>query len=134
MKNHALRAGAIGLAIFVAFGSAPTSAAPILQGTATSLTGVSGIDVNGSLYDASFQDGFCTAVYGVCDSGHFTFTTQANATAASNALLAAIAGTYFDLNVGTVGCYATTFCEMYTPYAVSTQVHEVAGVNSYSVG
>ena len=92
------------------------NASPILQGTSTSLTGINGIDVGGVLYNVAFQDGTCASVFGVCDTAHFSFTTQASATAASASLLSAIAGTPFDIMVGTVGCTNLGSCAMFTPF------------------
>jgi hypothetical protein len=131
---HILKRAILGAGLLLA-AIASANAAPILQGTATSLTGINGLIVGGNTYNATFVDGSCASVYGVCDSAHFTFTTAAGAIDASNAILAAIAGTYFDTNSGTVGCPSGVACIMITPYAlepVVLTVDNVLAVNSFS--
>ncbi len=53
------------------------------------LTGAKGVDVGGTLYDVEFMDGTCVALFNGCDNPatDLTFTTQADALAASQALL-----------------------------------------------
>jgi hypothetical protein len=118
MNSNLIRGTISGLVLFVGSALAPAVAAPILQGTPTSLTGVDGLVVGGNTYNATFVDGTCASVYGVCDVAHFTFTTAANALDAASAILAAIAGSYFDSNVGTVGCTLPTHCVMLIPYTI----------------
>ncbi|MDB5921573.1 MAG: hypothetical protein JWN13_509 [Betaproteobacteria bacterium] len=68
--------------------SAAAEAAPILQVSSGLLTGAKGVNVNGSPYDVQFVDGTCNAVFNGCDElADFTFHSQADAMAASLALL-----------------------------------------------
>jgi PEP-CTERM motif len=81
------------LAISLGLAAAPqaANASPVLQIDGSGiLTGVHDVLVGSTLYDATFADGTCAAVFGVCDAAHFTFTTPADALSASAALLAAI--------------------------------------------
>ena len=52
------------------------------------LLGATGVDVGGSLYDVSFVDGTCVDIFNGCDAtSDFTFNSQSQALAASQALL-----------------------------------------------
>src|SRR3954464_4666147 len=63
-------------------------AAPILQVDGGKLTGASGVNVNGTLYDVQFVEGKCNDLFSGCDqSSDFVFVTQAAADLASSALL-----------------------------------------------
>jgi hypothetical protein len=104
-------------AVLVAVGWAnAAAAAPVLQGTATTLTGINDLTINGVLYNATFVDGSCISIYGGCTNATLPFSTFSDASNAANAILAAIAGTYFDTNVGTVGCENLAQCYMWIPY------------------
>src|SRR5262245_52041146 len=51
------------------------------------LFGASDVDVNGTLYNVMFVDGTCIALFSGCDeASDFTFQTEADARAASQAL------------------------------------------------
>jgi len=103
-------------------GQAPANAAPVLQVQGTNppiLTGIDGIDVNGSLYNVAFEDGTCAGVFGACDAAHFTFTTQSDSVAAAHALLDAITGTYFDFLPPDIGGCSDAGCEILTPFGTS---------------
>lgn len=55
------------------------------------LTGATGVDVGGILYNVSFVDGTCAALFSGCDSDDdFAFNTALTADAASHALLALV--------------------------------------------
>ena len=94
------------------------------------LTGASGITVGigaaalPGTYSVRFVDGTCAAVFGACDVAHFTFTSQAGANAASQALLDYVlidspAGQFDSVPNFTSGCGNDFSCNVYTPYAVS---------------
>ena len=52
------------------------------------LLGATGVNVGGTLYDVSFVDGTCIDVFSGCDAtSDFTFNSQSQAVAASQALL-----------------------------------------------
>lgn len=97
------------------------------------LMGASGVDVGGTLYDVQFVDGSCVALFDGCDAASdFTFTTAADAIAASQALLDVVfidgvAG-LFDTNPNlTNGITGATFAFVSTPYEAT-----LTGVNVYS--
>jgi hypothetical protein len=70
------------------------------------LTGASGVLVSGSVYDVTFDDGTCEALFSGCDSvDDFEFTSEAAATAAANALLDQVFVGDFDTDAAkTRGC------------------------------
>lgn len=68
--------------------AAPAVATVALQVNSSGVvTGATGVNVAGSLYDVNFVDGTCASVFGTCDSAHFAFTTDTSAVNASQALL-----------------------------------------------
>ena len=91
------------------------------------LLGASGVVVNGTQYDVQFKDGTCIDLFNGCDSNSdFTFQSQADATAASAALLSQV---FLDSPVGnfdsnpdlTNGCELPTngsykYCHVWTFY------------------
>lgn len=103
---------------------AEASAILIVDGSGV-LTGATGVDVAGTLYDVQFVDGTCAALFNGCDDAtDFTFTTQSAATAASQALLdqVFVNGPQgdFDTNAAiTFGCSALADCNAQTPFAVT---------------
>jgi hypothetical protein len=116
------------LAVGLLGGSLPAQAVT-LQVSAGILTGATGVDVGGTLYDVTFQDGTCFALFSGCDNAaaDFAFQTQADAEAASAALLAQVlldgSGGSFDTNPAlTRGCTNVTQCYGYTPYSAGGPV------------
>jgi len=84
------------------------------------LTGATGVNVGGALYDVTFVDGTCVGVFGVCDVAHFDFSSKPVAVAAAEALLDQVFINQFDTNTGlTYGCVPSLFCDVMTPYLVS---------------
>lgn len=78
-----LTASAFALTIGVSACSAAT-----LNVNSNQLFGATGVDVDGTSYDVSFVDGTCVTVFDGCDDiSDFTFSTEANALLASQALL-----------------------------------------------
>ena len=67
----------------------PAKAAMIWLWDGTELTGASNVDVGGTLYDVTFEDGTCIEVFSGCNDAaeDFAFTTSANAQLAAQALL-----------------------------------------------
>jgi PEP-CTERM motif len=119
------------IAIALAVASAPLVAAPAAAATllvngSGQLTGATGVDVGGTLYDVTFVDGTCASVFGGCDSSSdFQFTTQAAAAAASQALIDQVfldgPDGNFDTNYElTVGCGANIYgyCAALVPYTI----------------
>ena len=111
-------AGAMGLA---ALSAGPAMAADLVV-SGGKLTGATGVNVGGTLYDVAFVDGTCGSVFTGCDAASdFAFQTQASAKAARDALLSQVfLGTY-DTNPGlTAGCaLGVDACIVYVPYALS---------------
>jgi hypothetical protein len=107
MMRH-MRFGWIGLAMLVTtVAQNLAAAAPTLQidGNGVPL-GALGIDVAGTLYDVTFVDGTCAALFDGCDdAADFDFTTGAAARAAAQALLDQVFVNQFDTQVNlTFGC------------------------------
>jgi hypothetical protein len=101
-------------------------AAPVLQITGGILTGAGGVNVNGTLYAVSFQDGTCIGLFSGCDSSSdFAFggTSASAAFAASQALLDQVfldgpLGNFDSNPALTRGCADGTgagFCAILTP-------------------
>jgi hypothetical protein len=130
--SKSIRAGLF--LVLAACATLPAAAAPVLQGTATSLTGINGLVVNGGTFDMTFVDGTCSSAFGACDVAHFNFNTQADANSAAQEILDAIAGTYFDTNVGTVGCDSSSDCLILIPYNLNFIFNGVnaGAINRYS--
>ena len=102
-------------------------AAVVLQVDSGILNGATGITV-GSLsgtYSVQFVDSTCAAVFGACDVANFAFITQADARAASQALLDLVfidsaAGAFDSTPNLTFGCLSTTSCRVWTPYDIDS--------------
>ena len=112
------------LAAFAALGVAaatPANSATLIIDGNGILTGANGVNVNGTLYDVSFLDGTCAAVFEGCDSqSDITFTTPASATAAANALLQQVFIGIFNTNTALIrGCSDTTRCYAFIPQSVN---------------
>ena len=100
----------------------PADAITLSVNSAGQLTGATGVDVGGSLYDVSFQDGTCLAIFNASDDvSDFTFQTFSDASAASLALLNQV---FLDVPLGnfdstpelTEGCSDDLLCFVVTPY------------------
>ena len=105
--------------------AAPVAASPVLVIDGGKLTGATGVDVGGTLYDVTFVDGSCAAVFAGCDqASDFTFSDGTTALAATNALADQV---FLDGNSGafdsqpdlTFGCTSVTRCIPITPYELS---------------
>jgi len=116
---------ALCLSVFL-LGPAPAQGVPTLQVSGGILMGATGVDVDGTLYDVSFLDGSCVALFADCDSlADFTFTDQATADHASQALLDQVflaegtPSTAFDTYPPlTFGCEDFTHCYVFTPFMI----------------
>ena len=105
------------------------------------LHGASGVDVGGSLYDVTFVDGTCIALFSGCDSASdFTFTSSSAATAASQALLDQVfidgVSGNFDTDPALMfGLSSTAYGYAWTPFASdATYVQIVSALNHTSEG
>ena len=98
------------------------NAATLLVNASGILTGATDVDVGGTLYDVEFVDGTCVALFDGCDSANdFDFSTEADALAASQALLDQVfvdtAQGSFDSDPSlTFGCGSTCFAS--TPFGL----------------
>jgi hypothetical protein len=109
--------------------SVPVSASPILLVNASGvLTGALNVVVGGTFYDVAFVDTSCVAAYSGCDaSSDFSFTTAADAQAASQALLDQVfvngpSGNFDTSPALTFGCTSSlVHCQAWTPYALGGQ-------------
>jgi hypothetical protein len=113
------------LAAACAFAVASQAGAAVLQvNTSGILTGATGVDVGGKLYDVTFADGSCNSVFNGCVRSAFAFTTEATATLAARSLLEQVfldgPKGQFDSNPGlTFGCIGASFCATFLPYSSS---------------
>lgn len=87
------------------------------------LTGAKNVLVNGSLYDVEFKEGSCYALFDLCtNTTQFVFNTQAQAQAASAALLSQVfVGLYdTDTTLLAVVPWYQTLIGAITPYALGS--------------
>ena len=100
----------------------PADAATLLVNGSGLLSGATGVNVGGTLYDVEFVEGTCAALFAGCDSiSDFTFSTETDALAASQALLDQVLldtaqGNFDSDNTLTFGCPNPTFCFAITPF------------------
>ncbi len=97
------------------------------------LHGANDITVGNALYDVSFKDGTCVDLFNGCDEqSDFFFTNQADALAASTALLDQV---FIDIPAGLFdtdptlanGCDFFGFCTFQTPIGLDTQNQNTFG-------
>src|SRR4051794_24777742 len=92
--------------------ASPAGAAGLQGNGGGQLTGATGVTLGGATYDVTFADGTCAALFGGCDDlADFTFTAQADAQAAAQALLDQVlidggAGQFDTDFAATLGCAA----------------------------
>lgn len=86
------------------------------------LLGAQNVQINGSFYSVSFQDGTCVGIFNGCDdASDFLFNTTLQAQAAAQALLDqvlldVVAGNFDSMPGLTNGCNTVSICNIYTPY------------------
>lgn len=113
----------LGLLAAVNFSAAPSAAATLTVNAGGELTGASGVNVNGSLFDVTFTDERCDEILDGCDDvSDFTFQTESQALAAANALLdqVLIDGPQGNFDTGpdfVFGCSFPLGCVTFIPYA-----------------
>ena len=107
---------------FLAFSAAPAAAAVLLVDGNGQLTGATGVDVGGTLYDVTFVDGSGITVFDGCnEASDFAFSDQATAELAAQALLDQVfidgpAGN-FDTDFSSIfGCGSPIFCDALVPF------------------
>lgn len=116
--NRVVAGAVAGFAL--AFAASPAAALSLVL-SGSELQGADGVIVNGLEYNVRFVDGTCAGLYSGCDSvADFAFNTEADAEAASQALLDQIftaPATAFDEDPElTEGCESTVNCSMVTPF------------------
>ncbi len=121
----------------------PAFATPTLQIDGSGqLTGATEVDVAGTLYDVTFVDGTCTAIFNGCDATNdFEFQTQTGATAAAQALLdhVFIDNPNFSSLLPdsrperTTGCESLFRCNVLIPFHFSPGSIRTAVAQNYSV-
>jgi hypothetical protein len=124
------------LAIGISVASAHASVILIVNASGT-LTGATGVTVNGSVYDVAFVDDSCLILFNGCNElSDFTFTSEAAALAASQALLDQV---FVDSALGnfdstpslTNGCTAiSSTCVALTPFGFSGPDPAFAGASN----
>jgi hypothetical protein len=89
------------------------------------LTGATGVNVNGTLYDVQFFAGTCAAIFSGCDSSSdFDFTTSSDALAASQVLFDEVLINQFATQPAlTAGCIYIDLCVVVTPYDIPDGVN-----------
>lgn len=112
----------VALSLSAGFLPAPSPAATLYV-IGSTLLGASNVDVGGTLYDVEFGgQGTCIATFSGCDeAADITFQTEAEALAASQALLDQVfldvgAGDFDTVPGTTLGCFLSSVCEVFTPY------------------
>jgi hypothetical protein len=105
-------------------------------GATPELLGATGVSVNGTLYDVTFVDGSCVALFDGCDApADFAFTLQLDAEAAAQALLDQVfidlaAPDLFDTEPEfTQGCSSALRCDVWIPFGVGATVDFAAAIN-----
>ncbi|AEF99415.1 hypothetical protein [Methylomonas methanica] len=99
-------------------------AAPVFQIDGNGiLTGATGVDVGGTLFDVEFVDGDCVSLFDGCDSSDdFVFKEIGPAEEASKSLLEEVfVGVFDDDQTLTRGCETSSFfgCVIITPYKIN---------------
>jgi len=126
----------LGIIFFLGVLSSASWATPIFQIDGTGkLTGATGVNVSGTLYDVQFVEGKCNDLFTGCDQpSDFVFTTLASADLASTALLNDVFVGFYDSDpTKTRGCSSSALCNAYTPYLKdSNDVLVSAAANSLS--
>ena len=126
----------LGIIFFLGVLSSASWATPIFQIDGTGkLTGATGVNVSGTLYDVQFVEGKCNDLFTGCDQpSDFVFTTLAAADLASTALLNDVFVGFYDSDpTKTRGCSSSALCNAYTPYLKdSNDVLVSAAANSLS--
>ena len=115
-------------------------AAPILLfSTSNQLTGATGVEVNGQLYDVEFKDGTCFDLFNGCYEGtdSFFWKTSADAETASLSLLDQVftdaTGALLDSEPHRIlGCETTISCFAITPFVRYFLHNAVSGVSAFN--
>lgn len=124
---------------FIAFSATPAAAAVLLVNGNGQLTGATGVDVNGTLFDVSFIGGECADAFGVCDESAFAFNTEMDALAAGQALLDQVfldgpEGDFDTVPSAIQGCFLSSGnCFARIPFSIDNGVFQVTVNNLITV-
>ena len=116
------------------------SAATLIVDGNGQLTGATGVDVGGTLFDVEFVDGFCATVFGGCDEqSDFAFSDQSTALLAAQALLDQVfvdgpQGNFDTQPNGIAGCGNFGRCAAVTPYELSGTTLKVVIADNFRFG
>ena len=125
--------------IYFGLAISPVFATPILNIDVNGqLTGATGIDINGSLFDVEFLKGTCSGLFAGCDeSSDFFWTTQSEAIDASNALGNQIFNSLnpiFNSSPELIyGCSSTLVCDIRSLYGFAFGSPNLTAAYNYSV-
>lgn len=117
-----LKTVAAAFAVGAALATSPAQAATLLVDDSGILLGATGLDIDGTFYDVSFQQGSCVSLFSGCDEAtDFDFTTADGAVAAALALLESVfvndpLGDFDDDPALTFGISTTDMGSVYIPY------------------
>lgn len=118
--------------------STAATATPTLLVQDGKLTGANNVNVGGTLYNVTFQDGTCISVFKGCVQSEFVFTTPATASAAAQALLDQVfvdgpAGNFDTESNTTVGCTDLSNCWTRVPQtSTAYQLYYVSAINQFT--
>jgi len=127
------------LAAACAFAIASQAGAAVLQvNTSGILTGATGVDVGGTLYNVTFADGSCNSLFNSCVQSAFAFNTFADVRLAGIALLDQVyidssAGEFDSATSNILGCVSPYQCVGAIPYSFTgAEVNTLWVVNNIS--
>jgi len=115
--------------------AAQAGAAPILLVDSKGiLTGATGVDVGGTLYNVTFAEGSCISLFNGCVQSAFSFNNRADALVAVNALfdqvlVDTLAGKFDSQPNKIFGCTSATICVTGVPFGLLSGSR---GVNALS--
>ncbi|MCG6856711.1 MAG: VPLPA-CTERM sorting domain-containing protein [Salaquimonas sp.] len=102
------------------------------------LIGATGVDVGGTLWDVSFEDGTCAGLFGSCENSSFPFATATLAETAAEALLSQVLTADIRADPTQVnGCSNTTNysqCSIVIPVSVSGLSLAIRSMNIFNTG
>lgn len=138
------RSPAVLVTFLIMLAIVPSSyASVILEVTNGYLMGAKSVNVDGTLYDVSFLDGSCDSLFDNCNPANFTFTNEATARDAAQALLDQVfvntpgVGNFDDYPALTNGCIvypnpvaSHSLCAARIPYSLQTRALAVAQANN----
>ncbi|WP_223276448.1 PEPxxWA-CTERM sorting domain-containing protein [Sphingomonas daechungensis] len=116
-----IRALLASVGLLSAVSATPAISAILIVDGSGNLTGATGVNVLGTVYDVVFIDGTCASVFGGCDNQEdFAFGNSQEASSAAQALLDQVFVGLFDNDPAlTSGCSDVLRCTAWLPYHTS---------------